>query len=263
MTDTPRPPHPSHLLYPSLAPRPAQAPPTPDAPPAPAAAAAPRRPITRQVQGRAFDRIPVRTHVLTEADDIVQVAVAATADLRRPGDTITVSEKVVAVTQGRARRESEMRIGLPARLLWRCVKKSPYGVGLRRPSSMQCAIDECGLGRILLASVAGALGKLVGRSGDFYRVAGMQAATIDAAGTSPLQPDCVILGPLDPDAVARAMAQATGCACAVMDINDIGGSWVLGASDGVDRPLLEAIMNDNPCGQKSEQTPLCLVRPHS
>jgi len=45
-----------------------------------------------------------------------------------------------------------------------------------------------------------------------------------------------------------------------MDINDIGGSWVIGSSEGVDKYLLQKIMDDNPQGQKSEQTPICIVR---
>ena len=46
----------------------------------------------------------------------------------------------------------------------------------------------------------------------------------------------------------------------MLDINDIGGSWALGASDGINRKLLEEIMRDNPMGQKDERTPVSLVR---
>jgi hypothetical protein len=125
---------------------------------------------------------------------------------------------------------------------------------------MQCAVSECGAARIWVAAVAGAIGRLLGRRGWFYHVAGMQAATIDAAGTSPLQPDCVIMGPRDPDGVARRLQEATGLEACVVDVNDIGGSWVLGATAGVDRKRVEAILRDNPLGQKREQTPLGLIR---
>jgi len=212
------------------------------------------------IDGQRYDRHPVRTHQVTAKDDIVKVVEEYTRPHRRPGDWLVVSEKVVAVSQGRAIPESRIRVGLLARLLWRGVRKVSYGVGLRSPTSMQCAISECGAARILLAAAVGFLGKLVGRRGDFYRIAGMQAATIDAAHTSPLQSDCVILGPREPEKVARAIRQATDCEAAVMDINDIGGSWVLGASDGVDRLLLENVMRDNPCGQTDEQTPVAIVR---
>ncbi|MFH0794309.1 MAG: coenzyme F420-0:L-glutamate ligase [bacterium] len=205
-------------------------------------------------------RIPIRTHRITSADDIASVVEQYTKGKVEEGDIVFISEKVAAVSQGRAIPESQIKIGLLANILWRFVAKVPYGIGLRRPSSMQCAINECGAARILLAAVVGGLGKLVGRKGDFYRIAGMQAATIDAATTSPLQPDCVILGPKDPDGVARRIKERTGCEAAIVDVNDIGGSWVLGASERADRKLVEAALKDNPLGQKDEQTPFGILR---
>ena len=213
-----------------------------------------------EIDGEKWLRIPIRTHVVSREDDIAEVIDRYSQDERQPGDWIAVSEKVVAITQGRAIPESELKIGLLARILWRGVSKVPYGVGLRRPSSMQCAINECGAPRILFAAFVSFLGKLVGRRGDFYRIAGMQAATTDAAGTSPLQPDCVIMGPKNPGDVAQKIRECTGLEAAVMDINDIGGSWTLGQTDGIDPRLIERIMKDNPCGQTTEQTPFALIR---
>lgn len=120
--------------------------------------------------------------------------------------------------------------------------------------------DQIGRVQKTVVIDVGALGRLLRRKGWFYRVAGMQAATIDAAGTSPLQPDCVIMGPKDPDAVAQRIKSATGLEAAVVDVNDIGGSWVLGATPGVDRPRVQRILRDNPLGQKAEQTPIGLIR---
>jgi len=108
--------------------------------------------------------------------------------------------------------------------------------------------------------VPGALGKLLGRKGAFYRVAGPQAAMIDAATTSPLQPDCVIMGPKNPEKVASLIHGATGLPTAIVDVNDIGGSWVIGASEGVDRKIVEACLKDNPLGQGTECTPMGLLR---
>jgi hypothetical protein len=212
------------------------------------------------VRGATYRRIPLGTHRVTREDDIAEVCDRYSRECRQSGDILFVSEKVCAITQGRAIPTSEIRVGLLARLLWRCVRKVPYGIGLRSPHSMQCAIDECGRPRILTAAIVGGLTRAFGRRGDFYRIAGMQAATIDAAGTSPLQSDCVILGPKDPDDVARRIAEATGLPAAVVDVNDIGGSWVLGACRIDDRSLIEDILRDNPLGQKDEQTPLGLIR---
>jgi hypothetical protein len=45
-----------------------------------------------------------------------------------------------------------------------------------------------------------------------------------------------------------------------MDINDIGGSWMIGGGGGVSRHFIEQVMKDNPQGQGDELTPLCIVR---
>jgi F420-0:gamma-glutamyl ligase len=222
----------------------------------------PGRAATIEVNGKSYARIPVRTHVVTEGDEIVEVAARYAGPLVRPGDIVVVSEKVVAITQGRAIPVEQIRVGTLARLLWPRVRQVKYGIGLRSPYSMQCAIDECGHVRILLAAVAGAIGKLLGRKGDFYRVAGIQAAMIDAAGTAGIDQfkGSVIKGPKDPDGVARRLADRLGVGAAVVDVNDIGGSWAVGASPGLDRALVEAALKDNPLGQSGEQTPVGIIR---
>ena len=220
-----------------------------------------REPL-RIVNGVTYERIPVKTHILLAGEDIAEIVDRYTRDLRQPGDIVVVAESPTAITQGRAVPEKDIHIGLVARLMWRGVRKVSYGTGLRSPATFQCAVNECGAWRIVLAAVVGVLGKLVGRRGDFYRVAGMQAATIDAAHTSPVPPydQCVILGPKDPAGVARRIRERTGHEAAIMDINDIGGSWVLGHSGGLDAHHLEEVMRDNPAGQKAECTPIVLVR---
>jgi F420-0:gamma-glutamyl ligase len=222
----------------------------------------PRRAATIEVRGSVYARIPVRTHIVTAADDIVEVIERYAGPLVRPGDIVVVSEKVVAITQGRAVPVEQIRVGTLAKLLWPRVRQVKYGIGLRSPYSMQCAIDECGRLRILAAALVGALGKLVGRKGDFYRVAGVQAAMIDAAGTAGIEQfkGSVIKGPKDPDGVARRIAERLGVGAAVVDVNDIGGSWAVGASPDLDRSLVEAAMKDNPLGQAGEQTPVGIIR---
>lgn len=212
------------------------------------------------VRGTTYRRLPIRTHRVTEKDNIAELCDRYSKEARRPGDILFVSEKVCAVTQGRAIPAASIKISLLARILWRCVRKVSYGIGLRSPETMQCAITECGGARILFAAIVGGFTRALGRRGDFYRIAGMQAATIDAHGTSPLQPDCVILGPKDPDQLAERIRQATGLAAAVVDVNDIGGSWVLGSAGVADKKLVEDILRDNPLGQKDEQTPFGLIR---
>ena len=211
---------------------------------------------------REFERQLIKTHVITDGEEIASVVARYTDGVARPGDVIAVSESVVAISQGRAIPEEKIRIGLLARILWRFVTKVPYGVGLRSPATMQCAINECGALRILFAAFISALTKPFGKKGLFYRMAGTQAALIDAAHTSPVEPytACVILGPKDPDHVAERIKEMTGVDAAVMDINDIGGSWVIGGTSGFDPGVLEGIMKDNPMGQGDELTPICVIK---
>jgi hypothetical protein len=217
-----------------------------------------------QVNGSRYLRIPIRTHIVQPADDIVQVAKKYAGSEARTGDVVFVSEKVVAITQGRAIPTDTIKVGWLANLLWPRVRQVSYGIGLRNPYSMQCAIDECGAPRIVMAAVVSALGKLVGRRGDFYRIAGIQAAAIDAPGTAGIDQfrNCVIKGPRDPDSVAQSIADALGCEAAVVDVNDID-SAVLGSSRGVDAERVRLALKDNPLGQGAEQTPLGILRPEA
>ncbi len=208
-------------------------------------------------------RIRVKTGLLTEADSVGAVVELAVRPKVQPGDIVTIAESPVAIMQGRAIPVSEIRPGFWASVLWRFVKKVRYGIGLRSPWSMQCAIEEVGAPRILRAAIAGAWGKLRGRSGDFYRVAGPQAAMIDAAHTSGVREfyEYVIKGPKEPDQVAQAIKEQTGCESAVVDANDVFGCKVVGASNGLDAGLVEVAMADNPAGQGDAMTPVIVLRP--
>ena len=218
--------------------------------------------LIREYENTEYLRIPVKTRILQPGDDIVEIIRDFAGGIIRKDDLLSVSESPLAITQGRAVPVDEIKVGLLARILWRFVANVKYGIGLRAPTSMQCAIDEVGGLRILFAAFIGALGKLVGRKGDFYRIAGKQAALIDAASTSPVPPytGCVIKGPKDPEIVAQRIKDELGFETAIMDINDIGGCWVIGSSSGIDVSFMETIMNDNPQGQGDELTPICIIR---
>ncbi len=209
-----------------------------------------------------YRRIPIKTRILSPNDNIIDLINEYVLPHYKSGDIVTLSESPVAITQGRAVPVSQLKIGFLAKFMWRFVAKVPYGVGLRAPESMQCAIDEVGGLRIIFAAAIGAITKLFGIKGMFYRVAGMQAALIDAATTSPVPPydKCVIKGPKNPQKVTDDILNATNINTVIMDINDIGGSWAIGASKNVDKKLVEKIMKDNPQGQGDELTPFCIIR---
>ena len=219
---------------------------------------------TIKVEGIEYIRIPLKTKILTPDDDILDIVTKYIKGAIEEGDIISISESPLAITQGRAIPVSELKIGWLAKFLWRYVSNVNYGIGLRAPESMQCAIDECGSFRILFAAIVGGIGRLIGRrgKGDFYRLAGMQAALIDAATTSPVPPyeNCVIKGPINPEKESQRIKDHTGFECCVMDINDIGGCWMIGGSDGINKSFMEQVMKDNPQGQGDELTPICLTR---
>lgn len=214
------------------------------------------------IDNKKFLRIPIKTEIFSEKDDILEIVKKYTSEEIREGDIISISESPLAITQGRAIPVEEIKVGIVAKILWRFVSNVSYGIGLRSPTSMQCAVDEVGSLRILFAAFIGAMGKLLGRKGDFYRIAGKQAALIDAATTSPVPPyeNCVIKGPKNPRKEAQRIKDATGYETAIMDINDIGGCWMIGGSDGINKDFMEKVMKDNPQGQGDELTPICLIR---
>ncbi len=214
------------------------------------------------IDNKKYLRIPIKTKILSEKDDILEIVKKYTKGKIQKGDIISISESPLAITQGRAIPAEKIKVGIVAKILWRFVSNVSYGIGLRSPTSMQCAVDEVGSLRILFAAFIGAMGKILGRKGDFYRIAGKQAALIDAATTSPvpLYESCVIKGPKNPQKVAQRVKDSTGYETAIMDINDIGGCWMIGGSDGINKDFMEKVMKDNPQGQGDELTPICLIR---
>ena len=217
---------------------------------------------TLMIDNKEYLRISIKTKILSEKDNILEIVKKYTKGKIRKDDIISISESPLAITQGRAIPVEKIKVGIVAKILWRFVSNVSYGIGLRSPTSMQCAVDEVGSVRILFAAFIGAMGKLLGRKGDFYRIAGKQAALIDAATTSPVPPyeSCVIKGPKNPQKEAQRIKNATGYETAIMDINDSGGCWMIGGSDGIDKMFMEKVMKDNPQGQGDELCPICLIR---
>lgn len=215
-----------------------------------------------KVRGRIFYRYPIKTKLITPEDkDIVPIITENVKEYLQKGDIIFVSEKAVAITQGRSYPIKEIKASWLARWLSGRVMKTPVGIGLGSPETMQLAIEEVGVPRILAASCVGALGKLVGIRGLFYIVAGHKARSIDGAVPYAIPPynTHISKGPLNAPAVAKKISVAIGEKVAIVDANDLGVN-VLGVSDGVDKKLVAAAIKDNPLGQTDEQTPIGIIR---
>ena len=217
----------------------------------------------REVDGVKYRRLAIRTHLITIEDDIVDVVKKyAPAESLEPGDIVFITEKAVGCTQGRAIKLSDIHPRPLAVFLSNHVTKTPAGIGLGMPETMEMALQEVGTPRILLAAAVGVIGKLLGRRGWFYVVAGRKAASIDGPCSYTIPPynEYVSLAPAEPDEVARRIADAIGHPVAIADLNDLGGE-ILGTSDPkMDRALLVRILKDNPLGQEGQQTPMGIIR---
>lgn len=215
-----------------------------------------------QIENETYLRIPIKTHVVMREDRLEDVVKQYTEGQLEAGDLLFVSEKIVAITQGRAIQVKDIQPRKLATLLARFVTKTPAGIGLGMPETMEMALREVGTPRILYASFLSAVTKLFGKRGVFYDVAGYKAQSIDGPTPNTLPPynTYVVLGPEAPDEVAKTLSKLIGAQVAVVDINDLDGV-ILGASDAsIDREKLVKILKDNPLGQDHEQTPLGIVR---
>jgi len=221
--------------------------------------------LTVTVDGATYARIPIRTRVVMPGDDLDAVISEYAQPVVRAGDVLFVTEKIVAITQGRSFAIDEIHPRSLARFLSRYVTKTSYGIGLGMPETMEMALRECGTPRILLAAVVSAVTKLFGRRGDFYRIAGTKARAIDGptSGTIPPYNQAVVLGPSEPDAVASRLKALLGgeADVAVVDINDIGGNILGSTLDKAGDARLVRILGDNPLGQGHQSTPLGVIRP--
>lgn len=225
-----------------------------------------------------YARYPLRTDAVTKEtklDDFVVQRIEKTLDGLKGKDLgewyVFVSEKIVAITQGRSYFLWDIKPRRSARVLSRFVKKTPYGIGLGSPFTMELAIREVGLLRILWASLVGAFGKLIGKKGWFYIAAGGDVRAIDGPTEYSVYPANVSakLAPKNPDEVAARLNMILSKAVpkkyaksfagvVIIDSNDLGRN-ILGNSTDLEDEKLAAMFADNPLGQGHQQTPIAIV----
>ncbi len=215
-----------------------------------------------EVDGNKFARYPVKTKLVTPEDkDITPIVEEYAKKYLQPGDIVFVSEKSVSITQGRSYPLKEIKASRLAKFLSHYVTKTPIGVGLGSPETMQLAIEEVGGLRILISAFVGVIGKLLGFKGWFYIVAGDGARSIDGAVPYAIPPynTYVSKGPINANEVARKISDKLKVAVAIVDANDFGVN-ILGVSAGVNKKFVARAIQDNPLGQTDEQTPVGIIR---
>jgi hypothetical protein len=202
--------------------------------------------------------IPVRTRLVRPGDDLANIVGEAVRGIARAGDVVAVSETAVAIAQGQAVRAEYVR---PSKLAYFLSRRAGALATVNQPESLQIVIDHVGSLRVIYASIAHVLGRLIGKRGLFYVVMGEAITAIDGyTGTMPPFETAIVFAPQDPDAFARSVYERTQVACAVVDANDLEKAKVLGASAGVSRRDVEFALLSNPHGNGDEQTPIVVLK---
>lgn len=218
--------------------------------------------LTIDVNGVSYVRLPIKTHVITGEDKILEIIERYIKPHLESGDIIFISERVVAITQGRAFPIKDIKPSWFAKFLVKFVHKSPYGIGLGSPWTMELAIKDAGILRILFAAALSAITKPFGIRGLFYIICGKSVAAIDGPCHYTLPPynQYAKLGPKNPDKVAWQLKEKIGTDIVVIDANDLGVAVLGKSSKDISERFAKEVFRDNPLGQSHEQTPLCIVR---
>ncbi|MGO9582410.1 MAG: coenzyme F420-0:L-glutamate ligase [Acidimicrobiales bacterium] len=217
-----------------------------------------------QLGGRSFERTLVQTHLIHIKEPLEPLLDSQVRPLLKQGDWVAISEKVVAISEGRVVHFSVVRPGPLAKLIVKGTRKYEHDVAFSDPRKMQVAIMQTGSTRAAFAMVVGGVTKLFGRHGDFYRIAGHRIAEIDGFNPDTVAPfnEFAMLGPADPDKACAAYARFLGHPVVIIDGNNINVE-VLGMSPDmpVDKASARLILLDNPMGQGDELTPFVIVHP--
>ncbi len=223
---------------------------------------------------KTYERHFLKTDLFEKGDNYIKKVSTYVLRFKRSTQKkwlVVISEKIIAVAQGRSYFLWEIRPGFWAKTLSKFVKKTPSGIGLGSPWTMQLAINEAGLTKILTASIVSLLTKPFGFEGLFYRLVGRGIAAIDGPTEYSLYPSNVSakLAPKNPQEVVEKIHQEIlkGLSgpqkqnfrgVAIIDANDLGQN-VLANSTELQNSQIEKIFADNPLGQGKEQTPLAVV----
>lgn len=216
-----------------------------------------------EIDGQKYERIPVKTHLIHIKESIDPILEKLVKPHFKKEDWIAISEKFVTIAEGRVIHESTVNPGLLAKLIVKGVKKYPDDIGYSHPRKMQVAINQAGWFRVFFAMILGSFTRLLGRHGDFYRIAGHRISEIDGFNPAAIPPfnEFAMLGPADPPKTCQQIEDKYSIPTIIIDGNNIN-TEVLGMSKDVpiSKELARKILLDNPMGQNDELTPIIIIR---
>ncbi len=220
---------------------------------------------TREVDGVVYERYAVKTHFVERGESLTEILKTYVSPLVEAGDVVTLGEKVVAMCQDDTVEKKDVKLGFWAKFLSKFATRNANGIGMDEPYKLQLAIDLKGLPLILWATFCGAVARLFGKRGVFYKIAGQDIAGIDgfySRSAFDVYHDLATLNPRDPDAACAEVLEKLGISCTVVDANDISVDILGRSPDLSDKPdaWLSDLIGDNPAGQDDECTPFIIVR---
>lgn len=211
-----------------------------------------------------FSRQAVKTHFVQIGENYIDLMEQYIKPIYQPGDIVSISEKVISLCQKRVIYKKDMKLSFLAKFLSKFASHSEAGIGVDSVWKMQFAIDHCGALKIIWAAICGGIGKLFGKKGVFYDIAGQEVRGLDGFYDHAFQAygDFGIRLPEDPDRVCNEIYEKTGIAAMVVDANDFTCD-ILGVADTIPftRQQLAEMILDNPAGQSTQMTPFILIRP--
>ncbi|MCS7093433.1 MAG: asparagine synthase (glutamine-hydrolyzing) [Patescibacteria group bacterium] len=239
----------------------------------------PGKNLCLKIDNDDYFRYPIKTELIKKGDCIekkltnkVIVAVRKLISPKKESFFVAISEKVVAIAQGRSYFVWEIKPSFWANLLYRFVKKTPYGIGLGSPWTMELTIKEKSLLLVIFAALIAGLARIFGIRGVFYRLLGKEIAAIDGPTEYSLYPSNVSakLAPKKPEKVAARIHQRlleklprkyqqSFLGVVIIDANDLGQQVLSKTVRTFTDKEIEKIFGDNPMGQADEQTPVVLV----
>lgn len=220
------------------------------------------------VSGIRYLRIPLKTRLIKNGDDLMALLEEYARPLLVPGDLLFVSEKIVCLTQGdRIIRADSVQTSWLARFLATKVRNGAgtpefKGLGHGTAPAMQLLIEEAGVLRVLFAAAVSAVTRPLGIKGAFYYLIGKQAKSIDCPMSWTIEEfrDYAKRAPRDPNGVAKDMKKRFGVESVIVDAN-YQGAFSLGKStSSITEQFIQELLHDNPAGQDSEMTPFFIMR---
>lgn len=212
-------------------------------------------------------RLPIKTPLITEKDNLLNIMQHYVPQHLQAGDLIFVSEKIVALTQNRIILIRDIKASPLARFLAKRVRNGIHtanfkGFGHGTARGMELFIREAGYPRVLLAAAVSAITRPLGIKGLFYRISGKMAKSVDCPMSFTIYPylHYAKLAPLNPDGVALQIKEAFGREVVIVDANYRGVFSLGKSSSSILERFIQEVFRDNPSGQSDEMTPFFIVR---